>query len=98
VFAFTIPRGDTGATGATGATGPAGPATTDASALTTGTLAAARLPSSGVTAGSYGSGSLVPVVTVDATGRVTAVSTAAVSGGGGGTSAGANLYLNANFI
>jgi hypothetical protein len=45
VFAFTIPRGDTGATGATGATGPAGPATTDASTLTTGTLAAARLPS-----------------------------------------------------
>ena len=56
----------------------------DASNISSGTLAAARLPTSGVTAGSYGSGSLVPVVTVDATGRVTAVSTAAVSGGGGG--------------
>jgi hypothetical protein len=57
-------------------------------------LAAARLPSSGVTAGSYGSSSLVPVVTVDATGRVTAVTTAAVPG----TSAGANLYLASQFV
>jgi hypothetical protein len=64
--------------------------TTDASNISSGTLGAARLATSGVTAGSYGSGSLVPVVTVDAKGRVTAVSTAAVSG--------ANLYLNANFV
>lgn len=41
----------------------------------------ATLAASGVSAGSYGSASLVPVLTVDAKGRVTAASTAAVSGG-----------------
>lgn len=39
-----------------------------------------ELPSSGVTAGSYGSASAVPVITVDAQGRVTAASTTAVAG------------------
>ena len=42
---------------------------------------ATTLADSGVTAGTYGSGSLVPVVTVDAKGRVTAVTTAAASSG-----------------
>ena len=37
------------------------------------------LSASGVSAGSYGSGSAVPVITVDAQGRVTAVSTATAS-------------------
>jgi len=55
-----------------------------ASDLGTGTLPAARLPTSGVTSGSYGSSTLVPVITVDGTGRITAASTTAVSGGGGG--------------
>jgi len=35
------------------------------------------------TAGTYGSGSLVPVITVAANGRISSVSTTAVSGGGG---------------
>lgn len=38
------------------------------------------LANSGVTAGSYGSASLIPAITVDAKGRVTAVSTNAVQG------------------
>ena len=55
-----------------------------ASDLTTGTLPAARLPASGVTAGTYGSGSQVPVITTDGTGRITSVTTVAVAGGGSG--------------
>lgn len=41
---------------------------------------ATTLANSGVTAGTYGSSSAVPVVTVDAKGRVTGVSTSAISG------------------
>lgn len=41
----------------------------------------AKLENSGVTAGSYGSGSAVPVVTVDAKGRITSITTNAVAGG-----------------
>ena len=46
-----------------------------ASDLSTGTLNASRLPNSGVSAGSYGTASAIPAVTVDATGRITSVST-----------------------
>ncbi len=61
----------------------------DGSGNVTGT---ATLANSGVTAGSYGSGTAVPIITVDAKGRVTAVSTAVISGtlniaGGTGTDA-----------
>lgn len=44
------------------------------------TSIALTLANSGVTAGSYGSSSAVPVITVDAKGRVTAVSTSSISG------------------
>ena len=43
--------------------------------------AAATLANSGVTAGTYGSASAIPAITVDAKGRVTSVTTNAVSGG-----------------
>lgn len=46
-------------------------------------VGATQLANTAVAAGSYGSGSLVPVITVDAQGRLTGVTTAAVSGGGG---------------
>ena len=54
-----------------------------------GTLAAGltiSLPNTAVTPGVYGSSTLVPVITIDAQGRITLASTAAVSGGGGGLS------------
>jgi hypothetical protein len=38
----------------------------------------------GASAGSYGSGSAIPVITVDANGRITGISTASNAGGGGG--------------
>jgi hypothetical protein len=41
------------------------------------------LSTSGVSAGTYGSSTIVPVITVDTYGRITSVGTAAVSGGGG---------------
>jgi len=49
--------------------------------LTTGTLPAARLPASGAVAGTYGSGTAIPTVTVDASGRVTAITTTSITVG-----------------
>jgi hypothetical protein len=48
-----------------------------------GTLDASLLATSGATAGTYGSATASPVITVDAKGRVTSVTTAAISGGSG---------------
>lgn len=42
------------------------------------------LTNTAVTPGVYGSSTLVPVITIDAQGRITSAGTAAVSGGGGG--------------
>jgi hypothetical protein len=41
------------------------------------------LSTSGVNAGTYGSSTIIPVITVDTYGRITSVGSAAVSGGGG---------------
>ena len=53
---------------------------------------AATLANSGVTAGTYGSASAIPAITVDAKGRITAVTTNAVSGG----SSNKAYYYNTN--
>lgn len=50
-----------------------------------GKLLSSIFPASGVTAGTYGSGTLVPVIIVDSTGRITGISTVSVSGGSWGT-------------
>ena len=52
----------------------------DAGDITSGTLDTARLPD-GAAAGVYGSSTAIPVVTIDAKGRVTGATTAAVKGG-----------------
>jgi hypothetical protein len=51
----------------------------NATNINAGTLDAARLPISGVTAGVYGSGSNIPVLTVDNKGRITSASTVALA-------------------
>lgn len=51
----------------------------------TGTLPNPVLASSGVGAGTYGSATQIPVITVDGKGRLTSASTVTATGGGGGT-------------
>lgn len=48
------------------------------------------------TPGTYGSSTLIPVITVDSKGRVTGVTTATVTGGGGGTPAGSTKQIQYN--
>ena len=54
--------------------------TIDANNISTGTLNEARLPNTNVVANTYGNSSQIPVLTVDATGRVTNANTVAVAG------------------
>lgn len=61
----------------------------NASTVTSGTLSDSVLPLSGVTPGTYGTLSNIPILTVDGTGRITGltVSETIVGGGGGSTDA-----------
>jgi len=67
--------------------GRTGDVTLSAGDLVTGTLAKERLPSSGATPGTYGSSSQVPVLIVDAAGRITSASTAPANEGPPGAAA-----------
>lgn len=73
-----VPSSRTIATG-TGLTGGGDLSANRTIAIANGGVGTAQLAASGVSAGVYGSGTLVPVLTVDATGRVTSATTAAVS-------------------
>ena len=73
-----VPSSRTIATG-TGLTGGGDLSADRTIAIANGGVGTAQLAASGVSAGVYGSGTLVPVLTVDATGRVTSATTAAVS-------------------
>jgi hypothetical protein len=68
----------------------------DTAAITSGTLADARLPTKG-TAGTYANATYVPVITTDAYGRVTSVTNTAISfpviSVGGSTGAVSNIQL-----
>ena len=66
----------------------------DASALTTGTLPAARLPTTGVSAATYGNATLIPSIVVDSTGRITSASNIALTSSGGGGSGLFNININ----
>jgi len=60
--------------------------TTNAGNISSGTLPDARLSNAGVNNGSFGSASVVPAITVDAKGRVTAVTATSIAIGAGAVS------------
>jgi hypothetical protein len=74
-----------------------------AAQINSGTLSANRLPDSGVVAGSYGSSSQIPVITVDGHGIITVAGTAAPSPTGAATNAVSTVVFfpsttNANIV
>jgi hypothetical protein len=75
--AVAITKGGTGATTASAARTNLGLGTV----ATLNSVTDAYLSNTGVTAGSYGSNLLIPVVTVTATGRISSVTTASAQGG-----------------
>lgn len=70
--------------------------TTNASFISEGTLDADLLEASGVSAGTYGSSTQVPVIVIDDKGRITSASNTNVSGGGGGSGI-TYLYKTSNY-
>jgi hypothetical protein len=80
-----------------GPQGPSGPPSGPAGGDLTGTYPDPTLSASGVTSGTYGSSTAIPVVTVDTKGRVTNLSTQAVSIPSGSISVtGSDLTLSGN--
>ena len=62
--------------------------------IAAGAVGANELASTGVSAGSYGSSSAIPVITVDADGRVTSATTAAITGLGANSVGSAEIAEN----
>jgi len=96
----------------TGLTGGGSLATTVTLSVANGGIGSTQLATSGAAAGTYGSGTAIPVLTVDATGRITAISSVAatltgyvpisrqiIAGAGleGGGNLNANVTLTADF-
>lgn len=80
---LAVGRGGTGVATAAANQVFAGPVSGPAAAPSFRALVAADFPASGVTAGTYGDATDIPVLNIDATGRVTAASTVPVSGSSG---------------